>query len=227
MRINADFTKRVVVHYDDNEWVPSPMPGVERKMLDRIGDEVARATTIVRYAPGSAFSAHTHDGGEEYIVLDGVFQDEHGDFPVGSYVRNPPTSSHTPAASGGAVIFVKLHQFDPDDRLQLAKEIDAKAHAKADASRPGVTVQHLHSDPRETVRVEHWEPGVDVAGDVPDGMELFVLSGGFRESQDVLKKWDWLRLPPGSSLKAEVGDQGAEVWIKAGHLRGVALDAAK
>ena len=91
MRVNADFEQRTIVRFDENEWVSSPMPGVERKMLDRIGKEVARATTIVRFAPGSAFSPHTHDGGEEYLVLEGTFQDENGDFPVGSYVRNPPT----------------------------------------------------------------------------------------------------------------------------------------
>ena len=116
MRINADFSQRVAVHFDDIPWVQSPAAGVERKMLDRIGEEVARATTIVRFAPGSSFSAHTHDGGEEYLVLDGVFQDETGDFPVGSYVRNPPTSRHAPAAADGAMILVKLHQFDPEDR---------------------------------------------------------------------------------------------------------------
>src|SRR6516165_7170873 len=60
--------------------------------VHRIGDEVARATSVVRYAPKSRFSAHIHGGGEEFLVLDGVFQDEHGDFPVGSYIRNPPTS---------------------------------------------------------------------------------------------------------------------------------------
>jgi anti-sigma factor ChrR (cupin superfamily) len=76
MRLNDDFTARALVRFAENDWVASPMPGVERKMLDRIGDEVARATTIVRFAPGSAFSAHTHDGGEEYLVLEGTFQDE-------------------------------------------------------------------------------------------------------------------------------------------------------
>ena len=96
MLINADFSQRVVVRPDDIEWVPSPMPGVERKMLDRIGEEVARATSIVRYAPNSYFSAHSHGGGEEFLVLEGVFSDEHADYPVGTYVRNPIGSSHTP-----------------------------------------------------------------------------------------------------------------------------------
>ena len=123
MKINADFGARVAVHAARIDWVPSPVKGVERKMLDRIGDEVARATSIVRYAPGSRFSAHTHDGGEEFLVLDGVFQDEHGDFAAGSYVRNPPESHHAPGSVPGCTIFVKLRQFDPKDRRQLA--IDA------------------------------------------------------------------------------------------------------
>ena len=106
MEINSDFSKQAIVHSDRLEWLPSPMPGVERRMLDRIGDEVARATSIVRYAPNSKFSAHVHGGGEEFFVLDGVFQDEHGDYPVGSYVRNPPQSSHTPSSDLGCTIFV-------------------------------------------------------------------------------------------------------------------------
>jgi anti-sigma factor ChrR (cupin superfamily) len=92
MELNADFTKRAVVHGAMMPWQASPIPGVERRMLDRVGDEVARATTIVRYAPNSQFSPHTHGGGEEFLVLEGVFQDEHGDYPVGTYVRNPALS---------------------------------------------------------------------------------------------------------------------------------------
>ena len=104
---------RAAVHAGRLDWTPSPIPGVDRRMLDRVGEEVARATSIVRYAPGSRFSPHTHGGGEEFLVLDGVFQDEHGDFPAGSYIRNPPTTSHTPGSEPGCTIFVKLWQFDP------------------------------------------------------------------------------------------------------------------
>ena len=110
MDVNADFTVRASVHGAQIPWEASPTPGVHRRMLDRVGDEVARATTIVRFAPGSSFPAHTHPGGEEFIVLDGVFQDEDGDFTVGSYIRNPPKSKHTPSSTDGATIMVKLWQ---------------------------------------------------------------------------------------------------------------------
>src|SRR5215475_7204554 len=119
MELNADFSQRVAAHAARLPWVASPIAGVDRRMLDRIGEEVARATSIVRYAPASRFSAHTHGGGEEFLVLDGVFQDEHGDYPAGSYVRNPPTSRHTPSSAPGCVLFVKLWQFDPSDRTPV------------------------------------------------------------------------------------------------------------
>jgi hypothetical protein len=119
VEINADFSKRVAVHAARLPWIPSPIKGVDRRMLDRIGDEVARAYWIVRYAAHSLFSPHTHGGGEEFQVLDGVFQDDHGDSPAGSYIRSPPTSHHTPGSASGCIIFVNLWQFDPEDRTQV------------------------------------------------------------------------------------------------------------
>ena len=219
MRVNADFEQRTIVRFDENEWVSSPMPGVERKMLDRIGEEVARATTIVRFAPGSAFSPHTHDGGEEYLVLDGTFQDENGDFPVGSYVRNPPTSSHTPAARDGATILVKLHQFHPDDRELV--QIDSSS-ANWSVSKDGVETLVLHNDAREKVVMEHWAPGTTRELDASGGLEVFVVEGDFIETGDELGRWDWLRLPVGAAFRATAGGSGASVWIKTGHLLHVA-----
>ena len=131
MELNADFSQRVAVHAARLPWVASPIAGVDRRMLDRIGDEVARATSIVRYAPASRFSAHTHGGGEEFLVLDGVFQDEHGDYPAGSYVRNPPTSRHTPGSAPGCVLFVKLWQFDLADRTTSAPRRPTVAYTHA------------------------------------------------------------------------------------------------
>lgn len=206
MRVNADFTKRVAVHFDQSEWVASPAAGVERKMLDRIGEEVARATTIVRFAPGSAFAPHTHDGGEEYLVLDGVFQDETGDFPVGSYVRNPPTSSHTPSAKEGATILVKLHQFDPEDRTELRRSINGEGTVR------------LFKDEHEEVRVLNLEPGETLDLDAAQGLELFVIEGGLQESGEEFATWDWLRLPPGTQSNAVAGSSGARIWVKSGHL---------
>ncbi len=217
MLVNADFGARVVVRAGELEWVASPMAGVERRMLDRVGGEVARATSLVRYAPGSRFSGHVHGGGEEFLVLEGVFQDEHGDYPVGTYVRNPPTSSHVPGSAAGCVILVKLHQFDLADRRQV--RVDAAGVVPVPLpGRAGVAVVPLFADAREDVRIEVWAPGAEVELAVPGGVEVLVLEGGFIEGGEHLGRHGWLRLPVGSTLRAVAGDEGARVWVKTGHL---------
>jgi anti-sigma factor ChrR (cupin superfamily) len=221
MELNADFTKRVLLHADEIEWRSSPTQGVSRRMLDRIGDEVARATSIVRYDPHSHFPAHVHGGGEEFIVLDGVFQDEQGDFPAGSYIRNPPQSRHTPGSEPGCTIMVKLWQFDPADRTHIRIDIN-KIGAVAAAERPGVWVTPLFKDAREDVRIERWAPGAAVALGTAGGAELFVLEGGFDEGGQTLRRHSWLRVPDDAPFAARAGAKGARVWIKTGHLRFVA-----
>ena len=114
MNINDDFSQRVVIDHDDLPWIASPESGVERRMLERQGDEVAKATSIVRYNPGSKFQTHTHAYGEEILVLDGVFSDEAGDYPAGTYIMNPPGSSHAPYSKNGCILFVKLRHLGPD-----------------------------------------------------------------------------------------------------------------
>ena len=227
MRINDDFSCRASVTFAEDAFVPSPMAGVERLMLDRIGDEVARATSLVRFAPGSAFSAHTHGGGEEFLVLEGVFQDETGDYPAGSYVRNPPTSRHTPRSAPGCVIFVKLWQFDPDDRAGVTVTPDADAFAPVDGE-AGTTRMPLYADPHEMVALERWAPDTTVTRTVPSGTEILVVDGTLIEGGETLTGWSWLRLPPGTSLNAKAGPQGCRLWIKTGHLTAVSAprDAA-
>lgn len=217
MKINADFSRRAAVHAARLPWVPSPMAGVERRMLDRIGEEVARATSIVRYAPGSRFSPHTHGGGEEFLVLDGVFQDERGEYPVGSYVRNPPASRHTPSSDTGCVLFVKLWQFDQADRKEVKLNTAAISY-KAAANRPGVELLALFRDDCEDVRLERWMPGAAITRNVPGGAELLVIDGGFDEGGESFEPLSWLRLPSGSALEAKAGAAGCRIWIKTGHL---------
>lgn len=218
MELNADFGKRVVVHSKSLAWQESPMAGVHRRMLDRIGDEVARATSIVRYDPGSHFSPHTHTGGEEFVVLEGVFQDEHGDFPAGSYIRNPPQSKHTPGSEPGCVIFVKLWQFDPDDRTHVRTDMNTVCGV-LDPNRPGVKLSSLYQDERETVRLEQWGPTTEVTVDTSGGAEMLVLDGDFNEGEDHLRSQSWLRVPIGGDVRAKTGPNGAQVWVKTGHLR--------
>ena len=217
MELNADFSRRAVVHAASLAWTPSPIAGVERRMLDRIGDEVARATSIVRYAPRTRFSPHTHGGGEEFLVLDGVFQDEHGDFPAGAYIRNPPTSSHTPASAPGCTIFVKLWQFDPDDRTHVRTR-HGRHDVRSRFRTCGVGLMPLFQDAVESVRLETWMPDAEIVLPAPGGVELLVLDGGFTEGGEGFEPQSWLRLPAAATLRARTGANGCRVWVKTGHL---------
>ncbi len=220
MKIAADFSQREIVHSQTLPWVPSPMTGVDRRALDRVGDEVARATTVVRYAPGSQFSPHTHAGGEEFIVLEGVFQDEHGDFPTGSYIRNPPTSSHTPGSKEGCVIMVKLWQFQPEDRTHVRLQMNAMGKVTL-PNAPGVEVTPLYKDAIEEVVLYHFMPNALLNFIALDGAELFVLEGDITEQHDQLTRHSWARLPMHHTVAITAGAKGAKVWVKTGHLKDV------
>lgn len=214
MDINSDFTQPALVHAEQEPWVASPMPGVDRRMLDRVGGEVARATSIVRYAPNSAFSPHTHGGGEEFLVLEGTFKDEYGQFPAGTYVRNPPTSRHTPGSTEGCTIFVKLWQFDPDDRLQFHTDMRANLQARE----AGVSEALLHEDDSERVTYTEAEPDSRAIVPPSTGIEILVLDGSLISATQTLERYSWLRVPPGEGYQGVAGESGARFWMKTGHL---------
>lgn len=224
MHINADFARRVVIGPDDVAWAPSPMAGVDRRMLDRIGGEVARATSIVRYAPKSHFAPHRHGGGEEFLVLDGIFSDEHGDYPAGTYVRNPVGSVHAPRSEGGCTIFVKLHQFDPRDSGRTV------IHTDREAFRPGrvdgLSVLLLHAFEGEQVALVRWQPGTRFDRHRHRcGAEFLVLEGAFEDEHGAYPQGTWLRSPPGSEHRP-FSRSGCLLWVKTGHLNGAATVTA-
>ncbi|ONG59139.1 cupin [Pseudoroseomonas deserti] len=212
MRLNHDLTRPVIVNAAELDWVPSPAAGVDRRMLFRVGGEVARATSIVRYAPGSAFPRHTHSGGEEILVLEGTFQDEHGDYPAGCYFRNPPGTSHVPAARDGCVIFVRLWQYRQGDQTQVVRQ---PGQGQPVEPRPGATsATVLFNDGHEEVRLEAWSAGGLVTVANPRGLEFLVHSGALTANGEAMGSQGWGRLPVGTDLQAEVGPAGATVWLK-------------
>ena len=216
MHINADFEKLATEHSAQMPWTPSPMQGVSRRMLDRIGDEVARASSIVRYEAGSDFSSHTHSGGEEFLVLSGVFQDEHGDYPQGTYVRNPINTSHTPASIEGCEIFVKLWQFHPHESEIL--RIDTDTLQLKPGKQSGVKSSVLYKDEFETVTVESFDPDSSVKLLHPGGIEILVLAGSFLCNGDNFTLHSWMRIPKSHTMTLTASTLGARVWMKTGHL---------
>ena len=218
MRINAEFDKPAAVRAAEATWTPSPMPGVERVLLDRVGEEVARATSLVRYAAGSSFSEHEHGGGEEFLVLDGVFSDSNGDYPAGSYVRNPPGTSHAPWSEDGCVLFVKLRQFEPGDTAQMAVNV-LEANFQDMAGAVGVASALLHSHSPERVEILRFAPGGSLPSrSEPGGEEIYVLEGGVGDRKTDYAAGSWFRAPPGRIGPLQSA-KGAIVYRKTGHLK--------
>ena len=218
MRINADFSIIAVVNRSGMDWISSPESGVDRIMLDRIGDEVARATSIVRYAPGSSFARHEHAKGEEFLVLEGVFSDDLGDYPAGFYVRNPPGSGHAPYSKDGCRILVKLRQFDADDLIPVVIDTrESDLWISYDEDDP---VEHLPLYEYKTEQVEM----VRVAAGAqylmrpsPSGTELFVFKGSIQVGDENLPTESWLRFPAGQSPQI-LALADTILWVKRGHL---------
>ena len=222
MLINADFSRRAIVTPDQHHWVPSPMAGVERVMLDRVGEEKARATSIVRYAPDSHFARHGHPGGEEIFVLSGTFSDEHGHYPAGWYLRNPPASSHQPFSVEGATIFVKLWQMQPSDGHTVRLDTN---NPSAWQGQEGREVCRLFSDAIEQVSLQRLTPGQCVLAEAANSAELLVLDGSVLMENHAYPRGSWLRLPEGQRPDIAAEAQGATIYLKTGHLTPLALKA--
>lgn len=217
MRVNADLDQRVVIDTSALQWVASPAHGVDRRMLDRIGEEVAVATTIVRYRPQSGFHSHTHGAGEEILVLQGSFSDEHGDYPAGTYLRNPPGTSHAPRPEAGCTIFVKLRQFTPGDDRQLV--VNTLQGPWLDDGSAGVQRLPLHEVDGIDTRLLRWSPGATWAAPGLDGgLEMLVLEGGLQDAHGSHAAGTWLRYPRGSTAAFTAGPQGARAFVKTGHV---------
>lgn len=212
MQINADFSLPAVVTPGAYQWVPSPQAGVERVMLDRVGGEVARATSIVRYAPQSTFPCHLHPGGEEILVLSGTFSDEMQDYPAGWYLRNPPGSAHRPSSTDGAVIFVKLRQMQPSELTELRVDTNDPANW---SQKDGLAICRLYGDKFESVWLQRLLPGQPLPDVKAAGVELLVLKGWLLDESQQYDAGSWLRFPEGHSPTLHAGDDGATMYVKA------------
>jgi anti-sigma factor ChrR (cupin superfamily) len=216
MQIRADFSRKEVVRPGDAEWVASPQKGVDRLMLDRIGDEIARATSLVRFEPGSFFPYHEHGGGEEILIVQGALEDEHGSYPTGTYLRDPIGTAHAPFTKGGCLLFVKLWQFSPQDtaRVVIATQPGEWMRAGMD----GIAVQPLHDFAGESTYLIRLVPGTQLERNShPAGEEILVLEGTFSDEYGDYPAGTWIRDPAGST-HTPFSKSGCTLFIKAGHL---------
>ena len=213
--LNMNFTQRVVINTTQQEWIASPAKGVWRKPLEREAKESGHTTSIVKYEAGSHFATHYHPFGEEILVLEGVFSDENGDYPAGSYIRNPPGSHHAPFSNEGCVILVKLNQFDPQDLAEVRINTN-KAEWLPGIG--GLQVMPLHEFGHERVALVKWPKGEQFhAHQHFGGEEILILSGEFQDEFGIYPKHTWMRNPHLSEHTPFVEEETV-IWVKTGHL---------
>ena len=220
-QLNMDRGQRLAIDSARLDWEPSPMTGVWRKKLEREAAESGQVrsgqvTSVVRYDADTYFTPHEHPLGEEILVLEGVFSDEYGDYPAGSYLRNPPGSSHAPFSENGCTILVKLNQFDANDRARVC----VRPHELV--WRPGLvdglSVMSLHSHKVTHTALVRWAPGtVFQPHSHPGGEEIFVIEGVFEDEQGHYPAGCWLRNPPWSRHHP-FSKEGCTLLVKVGHI---------
>lgn len=216
MNFNMDFEKRIVIYTQDMDWVKSPAKYVFRKPLEREAAESGHTTSVVKYEAGARFNSHAHPLGEEIFVLEGVFSDENGDYPAGTYLRNPPGSSHAPFSQEGCVIFVKLNQFSKDDLEPLRIQTKNENWLQGQGN---LQVMPLHEFQGQHTALVKWPAGEKfILHRHWGGEEIFVLSGNFKDEYGEYQKGTWIRSPHQSSHHPYV-DEETIILVKTGHLQ--------
>lgn len=217
MLVNSNFLQQVVITPNQYVWVNSSQPGVVRMMLDRIGGEQARATSLVKYAKDAHFPHHSHPGGEEILVLEGTFSEGSNHYSEGWYLRNPPGSQHQPFSPDGATIFVKLRQMHPDEYQPLRINTNDQSLWKSD----GVEERcPLFSNSIETVWLERLQEGARLNTSKLLGLELLVMKGMVEMDGVMYPAGSWIRLPVGHMTAISANQENTTVYIKTGHLQG-------
>lgn len=213
--INGNLSVRVVADTARMSWTPSPSGSVWRKRVHLVGPaEAGQVTSVVRYEPDSRFPPHDHPDGEEILVLEGVFSDEHGDWPAGTFLLNPEGFRHTPFSKPGCVLFVKLRQFPGRERRHVV--VDTHALAWEPTAIAGVMHKTLYQQAgfADVIRLERWEARTDVGVvSYPEGVELFVLEGEFVDEYGEYAKGCWLRFPVGSTHHPRT-TEGCTLYVK-------------
>lgn len=213
--LNMDLSQQVVVLPEQHQWLRSPAEGVSRMPLEREHAESGRTTSLVTFTAGASFPPHQHPMGEEIFVLEGVFSDENGDYPAGTYIRNPPGSHHQPFTREGCALFVKLDQFHPDDRQQVVITQEQRRWQQGIGN---LKVLSLHSFETRSTALVYWpanesfQPHTHFGGE-----EILVLKGEFCDEHGRYPQYSWIRSPHMSKHFPFV-EQETLIMVKVGHL---------
>ncbi|MEE9327022.1 MAG: cupin domain-containing protein [Cocleimonas sp.] len=215
IQLNMDFSKVAKHCLNNADWQTSRADGVSRIALEREAAESGHTTSFVKFKSGSYFPRHSHPQGEELYVIDGVFSDENGDYPAGTYIRNPPGSNHKPFTKEGCTLFVKLDQFQQDDAQQVVIKPEDRTWSDGIGN---LKVMPLHAFNTESTSLVWW-PKNEIFQQHTHfgGEEVLVLKGTFIDEHGEYKTGSWIRSPHMSSHFPRVEEETL-IMVKVGHL---------
>jgi anti-sigma factor ChrR (cupin superfamily) len=213
--LNMDFSQVACLRPDEQEWITSPADGVSRVHLERTEEESGHTTSLVKFEAGSYFPQHSHPNGEEVFVLEGVFSDEEGDYPAGTYIRNPPGSTHKPFTKEGCTLFVKLEQFQAGDIEHIVIRPEDQQWRQGIGN---LRVLSLHAFNTESTALVSWPKNeVFQAHSHMGGEEVVVINGKFIDEHGEYPGGTWLRSPHMSQHFPRVEEETL-IYVKVGHL---------
>lgn len=216
MQLHADFTQTVILCPEDYHWTPSPGGQVNRVMLERIGQERARATSLVEYPQGANFPSHDHPLGEEILVLSGIFtENDQQHYAQGWYLRNPHQSQHQPSSATGCIIFVKLMQMQATEQTPV--RINTHDASLWVNTRYGLRLD-LYQDPYENTYLFKPRLAHPFSLSDPQGVELLIVQGALHTHKTVFTQGTWLRLAAHDQLHFTQSDPDTILYLKRGHL---------
>ncbi len=208
---NIDLSKRVLVYTAKEIFISSSK---DRRLiipLEAEGSASGRTTSIIEYTAGVNFQNHTHPLGEEIFVLEGTFSDENGDYPAGTYIRNPAGTSHTSFSKKGCMLFIKLNQMDSNDKERVIINTNKtnwhQGYGRLEVM-PLAENTALVKWPKDANFVNHSHFG---------GEEILVIKGEFIDEHGRYPKGTWIRSPHLSSHNP-YAEEETIILVKTGHL---------
>ena len=216
MQFNDDITQRVVLESSILPWIGSSLPCVQSKLLEHRADEFARTTSIERYEANTHLGTYEYPLGQEILVLEGDYEDEVGVYGAGTYVKNPPKSSHSIRSKSGCTIFVKNNYLTLDDNQRTL--LDTQSANWLQGLVTGLTVLPLAEFGTKHTALVRWAPETRFNPHRHyGGEEILVLECVFEDEFGKYPVGTWMRSPHMSGHHP-FSIQGCLILVMTGHL---------
>ena len=110
----SDTERRRIDTTESSRWLPGPVEGTEVMPLHGHGTS---NVMMIRWLGAVAFRPRLDPLGEEVLVVSGCLQDADGEYPAGTWIRNPVPAWQSWSGDPGTLVYYKSGHFaaSPDE----------------------------------------------------------------------------------------------------------------